>query len=130
MSGRRSRERKKKLFALFGFIIILVFAIVVAWNLISGPTPKGTLVIHVVDEQTNIPIEGATVTIYAINNRYAASGETDEQGVYWFESIPAERDYRVVVYKQGYHEHPAETASVEAGSTTHYTFELPILLPE
>jgi len=130
MPGRRSREKRKKVFALFVFFIILIFTIVVAWNLISPSKPKGTLVIQVVDEQTNIAIEGATVTIYVINNRYTASGQTDDQGIYRFESIPAGRDYRVAVYKQGYDERPAETVSVEAGLTTHYTVELPIFLPE
>ena len=130
MPRRRSRRGRKKVFALLVFVIILVFTIVFAWNLISKPTPTGTLVIHVVDEQTNSPIEGATVAIYVIKPRYTASGQTDEQGAYLFESIPAERDYRVVVYKQGYEEHPAETVSVEAGLITHHTVRLEILLPE
>lgn len=130
MARRGSHKKRKKVFVLFVFTVILVFAIVVGWHLISRATPKGNLVIHVVDEHTTSPIDGVTVTIYVINDRYTASGQTDEQGVYWFESIPAGRDYRVVAYKEGYDENPAETVSVEAEETSHHTVALHILLPE
>ena len=90
-----------------------------AWYLTSRPTPTGTLIVHVVDEHTDIPLDGATVTI---SGPHEANGQSNEQGECMFESITV-GTYTVYATKEGYHVHP-ETATVEAEKTTHHTIKL------
>lgn len=114
----KKEKRRKRILVLFMFIVILISIVVASWYVMSGQ-PRGILIIHVIDEHTNNPISGATITI---SGPYEATVQAEEQGMYRFESIPA-GTYTVTVSKEGYHVHP-ETASVEAGQTTDHTVRL------
>ena len=115
------RKRRKRIYYLFAFIIILISVVVTAWYVTSRPKPTGTLIIHVVDEDTNKTISGAIIRI-ARADEPGKYGASNEQGVYRFESIPV-GNYTVTVTEEGYHVHP-ETVIVEAKKTTDHTVKL------
>jgi hypothetical protein len=112
-------KRRKKIVGLCIFAVIAISIVTAAWYMTSRPTSTGALVIDVVDEHTDNPIGGATITI---SGPHEATVQADEQGVYRFESIPA-GTYTITVSEEGYHVHP-ETASVEIGRTTYHTVKL------
>ena len=121
-------KRRKKIF--FASVFILVSIVVAAWYMTSRsrpmPTPIGTLVVHTVDESTNEPL--SEVTIGIVGHEYEATVQSNEQGEYRFESIPAGA-YLVAGWSPIYHTHTGSRefplgVDVEAGETTDITIEL------
>lgn len=90
------------------------------------PTPTGALVVHTVDEFTDEPLSEVTIGIVGLEHE--ATVQSNEQGEYRFESIPAGA-YLVAAWSSIYHTHTGSREfplgiDVEAAETTDVTIEL------
>ncbi|MFC3959034.1 carboxypeptidase regulatory-like domain-containing protein [Halovivax cerinus] len=62
------------------------------------------------DNKTGEHIEGATVAIEAVNDDWSTTAETNPDGTYVVENVPAIRNYTVIASADGYEENSAEVS--------------------
>lgn len=95
---------------------ILLFALLAVWGLQVNAQTKGTVTGSVVDSATNMPVDYATIALFAEGKDVSVNGSlADDQGNFSVNEVPA-GTYRVVVNFLGYIEKTIPSVEVKAGT--------------
>lgn len=95
---------------------ILLFSLFAIWGLHVNAQTKGAVKGSVIDSATNLPVDYATIALFAEGKEVSTNGAlADDKGLFTITEVPV-GTYRVVVNFLGYVERTIPTIEVTAGT--------------
>src|SRR5690606_7616115 len=95
---------------------ILLFSLFAIWGLHVNAQTKGAVKGSVIDSATNLPVDYATIALFAEGKEVSTNGAlADDKGLFTITEVPV-GTYRVVVNFLGYVERTIPVIEVTAGT--------------